>query len=90
MSVFNELPILQDDQDKLASATLVGLHEFKKMPMGLSTSCQNFQWSIKIVFKGLIRQICMSYIDNMVVYSPSKEEHVFHLDMMFEVIQPVP
>ena len=52
--------------------------------MGLCNPSQLFQRAMEVVLKGLIGSICMLYIDDIVIYSESIEQHVEHLRVMFD------
>ena len=82
-SGFHQLPVHPDDQHKTAFNSHLGLFQWTRMPMGLCNSSQMFQRAMEVVFKGLIGKTCMLYIDDIVVYSKSEEEHVQHLEQMF-------
>ena len=49
------------------------------MPMGLSNASQLFQWAMENTLKALTHIGVMMYIDDIVIYSPSEEEHLQHL-----------
>ena len=55
--------------------------------MGLSNASQMFQRAMEIVLKGLIGTMCLIYIDDIVVFSRSEEEHVTHLQTLFARLQ---
>ena len=52
--------------------------------MGLANASAAFQRAMEIVLKGLIGQICMLYIDDVVIFSRNEAEHVRHLQIVFE------
>ena len=52
--------------------------------MGLCNASQMFQRAMEVVFKGLIGSVCMLYIDDIVIYSKTEEEHIRHLQLMFD------
>ena len=83
-SGFHQLPLHPDDQEKTAFVCHRGLFHWTRLPMGLCNASQLFQRAMEVVFKGLIGRICMLYIDDIVCYSKSEEEHVEHLQMLFE------
>ena len=52
--------------------------------MGLCNASQLFQRAMEKVLKGLLGLLCLIYIDNIVVFSRSEEEHISHLNTLFE------
>ena len=77
-SGFHQLPLHPDDQEKTAFVCHRGLFHWTRLPMGLANASQMFQRAMEVVLKGLIGTICMLYIDDIVVYSDSEEQHVEH------------
>uniref|UniRef100_A0A1X7TF55 Integrase catalytic domain-containing protein n=1 Tax=Amphimedon queenslandica TaxID=400682 RepID=A0A1X7TF55_AMPQE len=68
---------LQEDIHKTAVTTPFGLFEFVRMPFGLRNAAQSFQRYIDDVLHGL--PFCYAYIDDVLVASSTREEHISHL-----------
>ena len=68
----------EDIQKKTAIITPFGLFEFVVM----SCATQTFQRYIDSIFRDLAYVFC--YIDDIIVTSKSHEQHVEHLQTMFE------
>ena len=62
-SGFHPLPLHPKDQEKTAFVCHRGLFQWTRLPMGLANASQLFQRAMEIVFKGLIGNMCMLYID---------------------------
>ncbi len=73
------------DIPKTAITTPFGLYEFVRMPFGLKNAAQTFQRFIDQVLCGLT--FCYAYIDDVLVASTSPEEHLRHLQLVFERLQ---
>ena len=71
-------------QEKTAFTTHVGLYEFRKMPFGLTNAPATFQRLMEAVLSGLSRNICLDYIDDILVIGRSFEEHMKHLSKVFD------
>jgi len=56
-----------------------GLFEFNKLPMGISVDCQVLSRVIDELFADLKGQYIFNFLDDLVVYSPSVEEHEAHV-----------
>ena len=67
------------DRHKTAFSTGMGLYEFNVMPFGLCNAPGTFQRLMEQVLSGLHWRTCLIYIDDVIVYSPTFEEHVVQL-----------
>ena len=54
------------------------------MPMGLVNASYTFQKMMQIVLSGLQWQICMAYLDDVIVYSKSFDKHLENLNAVFD------
>ena len=82
-SGFYQVEVAEKDRHKTAFATPEGLFEWLRMPMGLSNSPATFQRAMNMVLSGLTWQNCLVYVDDVIVFSRSEEEHLQHLEDVF-------
>ena len=82
-----QIPMAEDSIPKTAFTCHLGLFEFLRMPFGLTNAPAIFQRAMNKVLSGLIGKCCMVYIDDIVVWSSSEEEHAHHLKQVFERIR---
>ena len=66
-------------EEKTAFITPDGLWQFKKMPFGLCKSPASFQRMMDIVLSGLKWRSCLVYLDDVIVFSETFEEHLQRL-----------
>jgi hypothetical protein len=67
---------MHPDHIHLTAVTMpLGLYEWLVMPMGLKNAQAIHQWRITAVLHPLIGKICHIYLDDIVVWSNSLEEH---------------
>ena len=78
--------MFEGDQEKTAFGVLGhGLYEFKVMPFGLTNVPSTFQRVMESIFGDV--PFVVVYIDDILVFSPSLEEHYKHLAKVFDLLR---
>lgn len=77
-----QLPLAEEDQKKTAFTANGRLYEFTCLPFGVANGPSNFMRFMHTVLKGLPR--CMVYLDDVILHSRSKEEHLEDLHRVLE------
>ena len=70
-----QIPVAQEDRAKTAFVTQNGLYEFTRMPFGLKTAPATFQRAIEVILAGLTFEICLCYLDDVIVFGKTLTEH---------------
>jgi len=84
---FYNLKIQPEERYKTAFSTPDGHYEFVRLPMGLKNSPAIFQRVMNMVLSGTLGKFAFIYIDDVVVYSRTAEEHLQHLDNIFNKLR---
>ena len=86
-SGYHQVPVKKADIPKTAFITKYGLYEFSTMPMGLSTASATFQRLMELILQSLNWQTCIIYLDDIVVYGSTFQEHLSRVKEVFDRIQ---
>ncbi len=81
---YNLIRIKDGDEWKTAFSTSTGHYEYLIMPFGLSNSPSVFQSFINDVFRDMLNRWVIVYIDDILIYSNSLEEHTQHVRSVLE------
>jgi len=77
-----QVELQEEDKEKTAFSTPRGLFEFNVMPFGLTGAPSLFQRLMENVLKGLQFEICLIYLDDVVIFSATFEEHLERLKLV--------
>nr|DAD29947.1 TPA_asm: hypothetical protein HUJ06_031415 [Nelumbo nucifera] len=86
-STYHQLKIKVEDAPKTAFRMRYGHHEFLVMPFGLINVPASFMDRKNKMFKLFLDQFVVVFIDDILVYSKSKEEHEKHLKMVLQILR---
>ncbi|KAI7950664.1 hypothetical protein MJO29_009338 [Puccinia striiformis f. sp. tritici] len=86
-SAFNLLRVAEGHEWKTAFRTPWGLYEYLVMPFGLANAPACFQRFIQFVLREYLSVSCFVYIDDILIFSKTREEHQKHVTEILEKLQ---
>ena len=87
ISGYHQIPIREEDKPKTAFLTKSGLYEYNRLPFGLKNGPAAFQRAMDEMFREYIGKFLHVYLDDIIVFSESMEEHENHLNLVLEKIK---
>ncbi|KAG1463919.1 hypothetical protein G6F56_005189 [Rhizopus delemar] len=84
---FHQVPVEEESKELTAFTTKFGTYHYNTLPMGLVNSPATFQRLIDLCFRPLINKCLVAYIDDLNVYSLTHQEHLQHLEQVFQCIR---
>ena len=84
---YHQVKVKESDIPKTAFVTKYGHYEYTTMPFGLTNAPGTFQRLMELTLSGLQWNICLIYIDDIIVFGKTFKEHLDRLDQVVRRVQ---
>lgn len=84
---YHQLALHPRDKHKTAFVTRKGSFQFTVLPFGLCNSPASFSRLMNLVLSGLNYEVCLVYLDDIIVFSKDIETHLQRLELVFQRLQ---
>ena len=78
-SGYNQILMYPPDSANMAFITSIEMYCYNVMPFGLKNAEATYQLMMSHIFEPLLGRTMEAYIDDMLVNSKSREDHIAHL-----------
>jgi Reverse transcriptase (RNA-dependent DNA polymerase). len=86
-SGFWQIPVREEDKEKLAFTTPFGTYDWNVMPFGFLNAPPIFQRAISETLDTELYISCLVYIDDIIIFSDNFVDHLTDIDRVFKLLE---
>ncbi|CAF1539566.1 unnamed protein product [Adineta ricciae] len=88
-SGYFQVPLVKEDRPKTAFSTRDNHYQFTVLPQGITNGPATFQRIINHILGPTRWKYALAYIDHVIIYSTTFDEHVTHLNEICQILRNV-
>lgn len=83
-NAYMQVRLTEQETQYTAFKTPFGLYEFRVIPFGVTNAPQDFSAMLSKIFEGYLGRFVLLYLDDILVFSKTPEEHMRHLELVLQ------
>lgn len=87
ISGYHQVSVNEPDRYKTSFITHEGQYQWNVMPFGLTNAPATFQRLMNAVLRPYISKFCVVYLDDILIYSKTREEHLHHISQVLDKLR---
>ena len=86
LSGYHQCVIEPGSREYIAFETPMGVYHYKRVPFGLVGAPWHFTKVMAIALRGLIPRVCLAYLDDVIVYDTTFEQHLESVEVVLKAL----
>ena len=86
LSGYHQCVIEEESRPYTAFETPMGVYQYRRVPFGLVGAPWQFTKVMAIALRGLVPRVCLAYLDDVIVYDNTFEEHVHSVELVLQAL----
>ena len=86
LSGYHQYVIEEQSRPYTAFETPMGVYQYRRVPFGLIGAPRQFTKVMAIALKGIVPRVCLAYLDDVIVYDNTFEEHVQSVKLVLQAL----
>jgi hypothetical protein len=86
-SGYHQIGIQEEDKENTAFSCHRGHFQFTKLPFGVNNGPATYQRCMDLILTGLKGIDCLAYLDDLICYSATMEEHAQKWERIFQRLE---
>ena len=86
LSGYHQCVIEPESREYTAFETPMGVYHYKRVPFGLVGAPWQFTKVMAIALKGLIPRVCLAYLDDVIIYDTTFEQHLESVELVLKAL----
>ncbi len=87
IAAFNKLRMHPNSEDFTTFVTSLGAYKYRVLPFGLTNGPASYQQYMNDILFQYINNFCQVYLDDILIYSKTKKEHVQHVRQILQKLR---